>query len=77
MVSGSQDEKLRQLVTSMKAGKNIEIIYEGGQTKSSPRPIRPCGLVRNPDGDYIHAECGIDGQRKRFYLDKIKSVIIK
>ncbi len=31
-------------------------------------------MVRNPDDDYIQAECGLDRQRKRFYLEKIKEI---
>lgn len=76
-VFSGTDQKLIQIVSYMKSGATIDIIYEGGQTKNSPRPIRPYGLVRNPDGDYINAECGLDMQRKRFYLDKIKSITTK
>ena len=65
------DSKLKYLVECARKQKTIDIVYAGGSTKSKPRPITVCGLVRNPDGDYIHAICGIDGQRKRFYLDKI------
>lgn len=70
--SGSQ--KILSLVKAMELKKSIGIIYEGGQTKNKTRPIRPFGIVRNPDGDYIQAECGLDFQRKRFYIDKIKEV---
>ena len=58
----------------MEAGRSVNIIYQGGQTKNKTRPIKPLGMVRNPDGDYIQAECGLDLQRKRFYLEKIKEV---
>lgn len=70
--SGSQ--KIISLVKSIEEKKEIKIIYEGGQTKNKTRPILPLGIVRNPDGDYIQAICGLDNQRKRFYLDKIKEV---
>lgn len=69
-----QDQKVLSLIKAMEQQKTISIVYEGGQTKNKSRPIRPIGIVRNPDGDYIHAECGLDLQRKRFYLDKIKEV---
>ena len=49
----------------------IQIVYPGGSTKSKPRAVTVFGIVRNPDGDYIHALCGIDHTRKRFYLNKI------
>jgi len=67
----ASDLKVRQLTECAQKNKTIDIIYAGGSTKSKPRPITICGIVRNPDGDYLHAVCGIDGQRKRFYLDKI------
>jgi DNA polymerase-3 subunit epsilon len=73
-VLSSNDIKLNSLVQAMRNKKTINIIYEGGQTKNKSRPIRPYGVVRNPDGDYISAECGLDFQRKRFYLKKIIEV---
>ena len=66
--------KITTLVKAMKTQATINIIYQGGQTRDKTRPIRPIGIVRNPDGDYIMAECGLDLQKKRFYLDKIKEV---
>ncbi len=67
----SGDEKLILLAEAIRNQKAMQIIYDGGQTKAKLRPIRPMGIVRNPDGDYINAECGLDMQRKRFYIDKI------
>lgn len=69
-----KDQKIKSLVQAMQKQISINIVYEGGQTKNKTRPIKPFGIVRNPDGDYITAECGLDQQRKRFYLDKIKEV---
>lgn len=74
LIYSSQNEKIISLAKAIDAQKTINIVYEGGQTKNKTRPIKPLGVVRNPDGDYIQAECGIDFQRKRFYLDKIKEV---
>lgn len=68
------DQKLKYLIKAMQTHASLNIVYQGGQTKNQTRPIKPIGLVRNPDGDYIMAECGLDLQRKRFYLDKIKEV---
>ena len=73
-VLGLNNSKINSLVKAMRVQKTISIVYEGGQTKNQTRPIKPLGIVRNPDGDYIMAECGIDMQRKRFYIDKIKEV---
>lgn len=65
------NDKLIILAEAIRDQRTLQIIYEGGQTKTKMRPIRPMGIVRNPDGDYINAECGLDMQRKRFYIDKI------
>ncbi len=70
-IFSSNNQKILSLAKACLSNATIDIIYEGGQTKSKARPIRPKGIVRNPDGDYIHAECGIDLERKRFYIDKI------
>ena len=70
-IFSSEDQKILSLAKACQSQASIRIVYNGGQTKSKPRPIRPMGIVRNPDGDYVHAECGLDFQRKRFYLDKI------
>lgn len=70
-IFSSGQAKLLSLAKACQQQKTIHIVYEGGQSKGQPRPIRPFGIVRNPDGDYVHAECGLDFQRKRFYLDKI------
>lgn len=66
-----QTEQIKSLVDAIQKQKTIQIVYEGGQSKNKLRPITPKGIVRNPDGDYVHAECGLDNQRKRFYLSKI------
>ena len=65
------DEKLILLAEACTQEKELTISYLSGQTKSSPRKITPLGIVRNPDGDYVHAFCHIDQQRKRFYIKKI------
>lgn len=67
-------QQLKSLVDAIQKQKTIQIVYEGGQSKNKLRPITPKGLVRNPDGDYVHAECGLDNQRKRFYLSKILDI---
>lgn len=73
-VLGLNNAKVDALVNAMRKKASISIVYEGGQTKNKTRPIKPLGIVRNPDGDYISAECGLDLQRKRFYIEKIKEV---
>lgn len=70
----SGNPKIIQIANCIKKNETMDIIYEGGQTKNKLRPIRPYGIVRNPDGDYVNAECGLDFQRKRFYLDKMSFI---
>lgn len=64
----------KSLMKAMRQQTKIGIVYEGGQTSNKVRYITPYGIVRNPDGDYIHAQCEIDMTRKRFYIGKIKEV---
>lgn len=65
------DPKLSTLARHALNAKQIDIVYEGGTQGGKPRPIKPYGIVRNPDGDYLNALCLIDNTRKRFYLNKI------
>lgn len=65
------DAKVKALAHAALKAEKIEIVYLGGQNGGKPRPIIPYGIVRNPDGDYLHALCLIDNERKRFYLSKI------
>jgi len=63
--------KYQTLVESLRAHKDLDIVYDGGSVKGKPRRISPIGIVRNPDGDYVMAICHLDRAQKRFYLDKI------
>lgn len=67
-------EQVKTLVDAIQKQKTIQIVYQGGQSKNKLRPISPKGIVRSPDGDFVHAECGLDNQRKRFYLAKILDI---
>lgn len=55
---------------------NVEIIYDKGSRSGKLRPIKPLGIVRNPDGDYLAAICLLDHQKKRFYLQHLKEAAI-
>lgn len=70
-IKKSGDTKLVALAEACKLQAELSITYLSGQTKGQLRKITPLGIVRNPDGDYVHALCHIDNQRKRFYIDKI------
>ncbi len=58
------------LIYALESGKDLEVIYRKGH---APRKIRPVGIVRNPDGDYLKALCLIEHREKRFYMDKFLS----
>ena len=64
----------KTLIEAIMAKKDIDIVYEGGSVRSRPRRVTPIGIVRNPDGDYIMANCHLDRATKRFYIDKISDV---
>ncbi len=74
-IFSSESEIIVQIANCIIRKGTLDIIYDGGQTKGKLRPIRPYGIIRNPDGDYINAECGLDFQRKRFYIQKISQVV--
>lgn len=56
--------------------KNLEIVYEKTSAKVEPRQLKPDGIVRNPDGDYLQAFCLKDKINKRFLLAKIKDAAV-
>lgn len=60
------------VIRALQEKKNLKIIYSGGSKKYRPREIKPTGLVRNPDGDFIMAYCFESEREKRFYLNKIQ-----
>ena len=70
----SEQNHLIMLAEAARDQRSVQISYKGGQTRDVMRPIQPIGIVRNPDGDYVAAICGIDHQKKRFYIDKIAKV---
>lgn len=67
----SHDSKLISLAESCRVQSEIVFTYLSGQTKGQTRKMIPLGIVRNPDGDYVHGFCLIDQQNKRFYINKI------
>ena len=65
---------VKTLMTAIEQKKNVDMIYDGGSKKGETRRIRPIGIVRNPDGDYLMAQCLTDNTNKRYYLSRIKDV---
>lgn len=68
---GSQESKIQLLVRACIEKLTVNIRYKGSQDQ---RQIRPIGIVRNPDGDFIEAFCLRDHQNKRFYINRIDQI---
>ncbi len=72
-------EALRQhniyglLVFAIESGKSIDLGYRGTAPEQR-RPVKPIGLVRNPDGDYLVAYDDREQRNKRYYLNRVMSV---
>ncbi len=56
------------VVSAILAGKEIDLSYRNA---NDHRSLKPIGVVRNPDGDYIVAMEPPDTQPKRFYFTRI------
>lgn len=63
---------LGSLVEAIENKQEIKIDYDKGKGVSRGRKLKPWGIVRNPDGDYVNALCLRDNKNKRFYLNKIR-----
>lgn len=59
------------IVDAITLKKDLEIIYDKGSHQGQTRLVKPWGIVRNPDGDYLMALCRIENVNKRFYLNSI------
>ena len=75
-ILGSGNSHISMICQALESDKSLNIIYEGGSRGGNTRKIKPVGIVRNPDGDYIKAFCFIDAIEKRFYLAKISDMEI-
>lgn len=61
------------LVDAIESGRTVEIAYRG-TSADHKRPVKPQGIVRNPDGDYLVGYCEREKRSKRYYLNRIASV---
>ena len=61
------------IVEAIQKGATIEMTYGAG---AAPRRIRPHGLVRSLDGDFVMAFDDGGDRAKRFFADKITSARI-
>lgn len=75
-IKGNNQGFYAQITDAIERGKNLDIQYSGGSRKSERRIIRPVGMIRNPQGDYVAAICNHDKVEKRFYLKKIVDLVI-
>ena len=70
-----QSPIVQNIIVATEQKKVLEIIYEKG--KNTPtRKVKPMGLVRSPEGDFMYALCLNDHSNKRFYLNKIKDSLV-
>lgn len=67
---------VKTLIEATYQKKDLEIVYEKSAASAEPRKVRPMGIVRNPDGDYLQAFCLRDNIAKRYYLSKIKDAAL-
>lgn len=66
------NSNLKGVVEALEKDQCVEFVYASGSMKGKTRKALPFGIVRNPDGDYLAAQCLVDNQKKRFYLNSIK-----
>lgn len=62
------------LIEAIEKSLPAKMEYIKGKGIGPVRRIKPIGIVRNPDGDYLYAHCLKDNKDKRFYLKKIMNV---
>ncbi|MEQ1875890.1 MAG: exonuclease domain-containing protein [Bdellovibrionia bacterium] len=59
------------IVHAIETGRMIELGYKG-TSADHKRPVKPLGIVRNPDGDYLVGYCEREQKNKRYYLHRIQ-----
>ena len=61
------------LIEAIKHKRDVKLTYKSGNVPGRERDIKPLGLVRNPDGDFLVA---LDDSPipKRFYLNKVHKI---
>ncbi len=70
------EPKWERLIRALEAGEDVEMIYMGGSKPGTSRTVKPEGLVRSLNGDFLVANDGKTEFPKRFYLEKIKDIQI-
>lgn len=69
-------ETVRNIKEAIIKKKNVDLLYEGGSRKGEVRKVKPIGIVRNPDGDYLYADCLTENTPKRYYLSRVSDAQI-
>lgn len=62
------------LIQAIRSDANVSLTYDGGSRPGQAREVKPIGVVRNPDGDFLVAIEAGDTKPKRYLLDKIVGV---
>ena len=75
-VMGPSHGVIRVLREAIEQKKDVDLVYDGGSQKGETRKVKPIGIVRNPDGDYLMGFCLRDQTNKRYYLSRIKDVAL-
>jgi DNA polymerase-3 subunit epsilon len=71
-VQNSANPIIDRIVECIRTKQPLDIIYDAGSLRSEVRRITPIGLVRNPDGDFVLAQCHRSASNKRFYIRNIR-----
>ncbi len=58
------------IIRAIQEGKDVRILYRNGKSHKDEH-IKPLGLVRSPDGDYIFADSQEEKKVRRYYLSRI------
>lgn len=67
-------KKLDLLKQKVMAGEAFQMVYRGGSTGNTPRPVRPIALMPMPTGLVLYGECLLSKLNKSFLVKKIKKV---
>lgn len=67
----AEKEAWRPLINAIRNRGLAEMIYQGGSRPGKPRVVKPIGIVRNPQGDFLVASDEGDSQTKRFFIEQI------
>lgn len=67
-----EQEALKNAIHAIRSGQqSIQLTYASGSRPGQPREVKPIGLVRNPEGDFLVAIESGDTKPKRYFLTDI------